>query len=326
MSTEPSPNSESAPKSASDTKPSIQQMSWADILKAEEQAQQRKKEAEEADRLAKQRAKELAAEQRILDLKRIWTGPRYVDKMTVLESVLPSSYLLYDWTSRLRIRTLRLEDVELLISAAHQDNEFLVADTVGRCIDQPVADLTIGDYYYLLYWLRLNSYTKSPMLITWGCSACMERERIERDLPIGYEWTLIERQSFKRVSQLVGNKPKIIPLRAEDLIDLPPEVSLPRVRHRIEMLDWIAATKPSPERLQTAEYALYLQGESFRDRLDYLLSTDDLSLYETAMAARIRLSEHGPSEVANVKCSVQECGAEYEVPLVIQPTRFLSPV
>jgi hypothetical protein len=308
----------------------IQQLTWQQILELEKQAQDRKKQAEEAERAAKRRETEEAKKQaeihRLLQLQRRWTGPTYPEKMLVLESMLPSQYLLYDWPEKLRIRSLRLEDVETLIAAANQDSEFLVADTVGRCINMPVGDLTIGDYYFILYWLRLNSYTKNPTLINWSCPTCMERERVLRDLPYGYTWTLVERQEFKRVSQLVGNKPKILPLQAADLVDLPDVVSLPRVRHRIEMLDWITATKPSPERLQTAEYAMYLKGESFTDRLNFLLSTDDLSLYETAMAARIRLSEHGPSEIANVKCSIQECGAEYEVPLVIQPTRFLSPI
>lgn len=310
----------------SKAKSDLQSMSWKEILAEEEKSQARRREAEQAERLARERLREQAEVERVLSLKRIWSGPTYPERMMTLEPMLPSNYLVYDWPTKLRIRTLRLEDVESLISAAHQDDEFLVADTIGRCIDQPVGDLTIGDYYYLLYWLKLNSFTKSPMLIKWGCPACEEREKIRRDLPKDYQWTLVEQQSFKRTSQIVGNKPQIIPLNAADLIDLPAEIALPRVKHRIQFLDWVAATKPTPERRRTAEYAMYLKGENFRDRLDYLLSTDDLSLYETAMAASFRLAEHGPSELANVKCSIQECGAEYEVPLVIQPTRFLSPV
>lgn len=67
------------------------------------------------------------------------------------------------------IRPLRWGQLELLARAAEQDAVEPVIQAVGQCISQPVNQLTIPDFYYLLYWLRINSYPASPLYMPWRC-------------------------------------------------------------------------------------------------------------------------------------------------------------
>lgn len=255
-----------------------------------------------------------------------WSTPTSVEDMLELDSDLPSNSFFYSFTEKLRIRQLQLADVEKLIVAATQDSEFLVADTVGKCISWPVKDLTLGDYYFLLYWLRLNSYPKSPLVITWHCPACMARSKAARDLDYAHVFDEKEMIPFKRVSRVDNNGPTIIPILEQDVIDMPSEVSVPRVHHWIDYNDWLKKTNPDEGRALSAKYALYLQGDTFEQRLNKLITSKSLDLYELARAAAYKYGEHGPSENAMVKCSIEECGATYEVPLVVRSTRFLSSV
>lgn len=283
----------------------IQTASWEDLLKAAEASENKPVAAPTSHK---------------------WSSPTAVEDMMELDSDLPSNCFFYNFSDKLRIRQLQLADVERLIVAATQDNEFLVADTVARCISWPVKDLTLGDYYFLLYWLRLNSYPKSPLVITWHCPACMARAKTNRGLDYDHIFDEKESMPFKRVSRVDNNGPTIIPILEQDVIDMPSEVSIPRIHHWIDYVEWQKKTNPDEGRALSAKYALYLQGDTFAERLNRLVTSKSLELYELARAAAYKYGEHGPSENALVKCSIEECGASYEVPLVVRSTRFLSSV
>ena len=258
--------------------------------------------------------------------QRVWTGPVNLEDMSELDSDLPSGGFFYTFEQKLRIRQLQIAEVEKLIVAATQESEYMVADVVGRCISWPVHELTLGDYFFILYWLRLNSYPKSPLIITWPCPACMSRAKLQRGLDYSYVFDERETVAFKRVSRIDNDGPTIIPILEQDIVDLPPEIDLPRVSHWVDFHEWKKKTNPDEGRILSAKYAMYLNGGSFMDRLNKLVSAKDLDLYELARAAAYKYGEHGPSERATVKCSAQECGAVYEVPLVVSPTRFLSTI
>jgi hypothetical protein len=79
---------------------------------------------------------------------------------------LPSGFIPYEW-KELQVRPFGVQDICNLDKAKEEDNFSILIDTIGGCMDQNVRELTIPDWRYLMYWLRLNSYPKSPYKITW---------------------------------------------------------------------------------------------------------------------------------------------------------------
>lgn len=99
-----------------------------------------------------------------------WHRPPEDEHMIRLDG-LPSMGFPYGGPefNYVNIRPLRWGQLELLARAAEQDAVEPVIQAVGQCISQPVNQLTIPDFYYLLYWLRINSYPASPLYMPWKC-------------------------------------------------------------------------------------------------------------------------------------------------------------
>lgn len=69
-----------------------------------------------------------------------------------------------------------------LIGASKLKSEYEVERQVASTVNDVIADfdafnLTTGDYEFVLYWLRLNSYVKSPYTITWEYSVEGQAEK-----------------------------------------------------------------------------------------------------------------------------------------------------
>jgi hypothetical protein len=79
---------------------------------------------------------------------------------------LPSKFTPYDWKS-LHIRPFGFGEL-MKISAVPQTNNITpLVEAIGNCINRPVRELTTRDFQYLMLWLRMNSYTKSPYVVDW---------------------------------------------------------------------------------------------------------------------------------------------------------------
>lgn len=81
---------------------------------------------------------------------------------------LPSHFLPYEHNDLL-IRPLNIKDIGTLYKATQSGSFSILVDVIGNCIKSnlDVRDLTMGDFRYLMYWLRLNSYNSSPFEFPW---------------------------------------------------------------------------------------------------------------------------------------------------------------
>jgi hypothetical protein len=79
---------------------------------------------------------------------------------------LVSHFVPYTFKT-LAIRTLRGVDIAALSQAASSQSYTDFIDVIGRCINRNIRQLTPSDMRHVMYWLRLNSYTKSPYNIPW---------------------------------------------------------------------------------------------------------------------------------------------------------------
>lgn len=81
---------------------------------------------------------------------------------------LPSEFVAYPWKD-LQIRRFNIEELRALIRARTSGNLRHLIRAVDGTLSRPITDLTQGDFWYIMYWHRLNSYKKSPFVIEWVC-------------------------------------------------------------------------------------------------------------------------------------------------------------
>lgn len=101
------------------------------------------------------------------DIIRYQTSPQTNDSNFV-SVMLPSKFIPYEF-KELWVRPFNVDDIGAIAetqSASGLDFTKLV-DTLNNAISCDVRDLTLPDFFYLLYWERLNSYLSSPFEIHW---------------------------------------------------------------------------------------------------------------------------------------------------------------
>lgn len=81
---------------------------------------------------------------------------------------LPSLHLFYP-QERGPIQLRQFSIMTLAkIHKANVTGEFtLLVDALDDCIDGDIRDLTAPDFYFVMYWMRINSYPSSPFTIDW---------------------------------------------------------------------------------------------------------------------------------------------------------------
>ena len=94
---------------------------------------------------------------------------------------MPSRFYFYSWDS-LSIRRFTLLDLRKIYTAGSTQDLRTLAEGINSSIDKDVFSLTIGDFWFLMYWHRLNSYKKHPWNIQFPCDEhCKEDEATKND-------------------------------------------------------------------------------------------------------------------------------------------------
>ena len=79
---------------------------------------------------------------------------------------LPSMFIPYSF-KELIVRPLNVGELAMIASANEQDDFTGLLDALANCLNEDIRDLTGPDFRALLYWLRLNSYPRSPYTVKW---------------------------------------------------------------------------------------------------------------------------------------------------------------
>lgn len=101
--------------------------------------------------------------------------PVTVPDVPVITTAVPVGWTRQDFPSRSRVYSLKEIQVKALtvstlkkLAAAIRAKSFtLMLDALDHHITLDIRDLTVPDFYFFLYWLRINSYLRSPYLLTW---------------------------------------------------------------------------------------------------------------------------------------------------------------
>lgn len=82
---------------------------------------------------------------------------------------LPSKGAFYDYTA-LSVRKFPFPAFKKIARAQATSSFRTLVEVVNESIDRDLFSMTTGDFWFLMYWHRINSYLTAPLDITFHCS------------------------------------------------------------------------------------------------------------------------------------------------------------
>ncbi len=241
---------------------------------------------------------------------------------------LPSNYAFYDFKD-LYVRPFKGLHLSKLSRAHNESSLQALVEVVSSVVstsrgDTEVAfDLTINDFYFLLYWLRTNSFTKSVYTHTATCFNQSHIERVtsgELTKDTLTHTTLLHKTTLKVTNLDAAPNPDLF------ILDYPnARLSPTNMRDTIALVEH--PNFADTEFQYVAQLASYLriynpegQNLSLDDRVAIVndMSVDDIEVikqYENAVI------EYGVDESVNVTC--KGCGASWVSKITLDAHCFL---
>lgn len=270
-----------------------------------------------------------------------------------LANELPSQFCFYDFNT-LSAKRLGLQQIAKLSEASEMDDLAGVVDCVSSVIDpdKTALALTPGDFFYLLYWLRIHSFKKAPYQLEFKCTnpdhiaralqGKVSADTLNNEVIINKSSQLtLKYPNTERATEIVNHVQQtyginLYPanmatfLQTEDYILKLADIELKLNNPRLP-----AEEKPALEQQKqqlTSEYSLYeyaaylhpIHGTTLKDRIKFLNSLEadaDLLFYIDEF---IEACEHGVEEAAKVRCL--ECNAEVEISVSIDALHFFPKI
>lgn len=248
-----------------------------------------------------------------------------------VDITLPSNFHFYDFKS-LAVRHFRAPEQAKCIRAAKEGRFKHLVDAISATLQPGISayDLTHEDFYAIMYWHRMNSFSRLPYTHD---SFCENPEHLaevlagklpDESLKIS---TIITKAMLKEnqfnaegivIPPALAEKYQLGVLRAKDMVELEEMEELPEFDD-IEFLGDLASYL-HPLELKRANQSDPVKFQSIKDRIQIVAGMDPDEVED--MQTYIRsVSNYGISETVNVKC--RGCGAERESKVSIDALAFL---
>jgi hypothetical protein len=201
-------------------------------------------------------------------------------------------------------------------------------------------NLTIPDYYFVLYWLRQNSYTKSTFTHTTHCTAQKHFDMIERGektleslkvLEVVNRTTLqvnmLDQIPNPAVYTITDPYATLRPALVRDMLEISmsPNIIDPEFEWNAEMASYLTIIAPMPVFddkggiIGSVTRELNLEERIERMGNEELYSADDAF---TIKQFSKTLDKYGVQESIKVRC--KECGASWDSKMSLEAHSFLS--
>lgn len=79
----------------------------------------------------------------------------------------PSNLVPYPGVDEIYLRPFTVPVLEQMYDAIEARNHSAYIDAIDKCVSIDIRDLTVPDWIYAQYWIRISSYTRSPYTIKW---------------------------------------------------------------------------------------------------------------------------------------------------------------
>lgn len=234
------------------------------------------------------------------------------DKHVTLET-LPSDFHPYPF-KELKIRPFGVTELKMVARAIEYKSNDYIRQAVDACINVPVDILTIPDYHFLWYWLRIESYPSTPYYMPWECDEPVKGEdgQVSEHAVCGHDnMSPLQRTSIETIHlKDVGFDPSNFDHRLDF-----PRVSLlsdleeaEASRKKLQEQKELGAEELSYADLMLVNAAKWVkEGKTIREKIAVLEAQGDLNLYEAALKVAKQL-HYGVFEFAFVTCG--RCGAK----------------
>lgn len=251
-------------------------------------------------------------------------SPGQVDpRMIDVTAIVPSKGSVYP-EGVITVRPFTVFEVQKIHRGLEEKAIRYEIDALGACINIDAYNLTLGDFYWLMYWERVNSYKRSPFNVTYRCSA---RDHVEKVVNGELEESTLENQISYTASEL-----KEVPLDEANAnafaeafhCEYGLYLDLPRIGDLIE---------EDEEKVDNGEkwfnrYAAVINRQRYGAKLKerrtfikkWLRENSDPDILEE-FEEWFKIIEHGVQEKIPVKC--KECGVIDNAEVVITPLAFL---
>lgn len=249
----------------------------------------------------------------------------YADPRFKFIGDLPTGCFLYKW-KELYIRPFDVIELPLLSLGANARYNGVshLLRAVDIVMNQPVTDLTDGDFEFVLGWLRKFSFPSTPLVVQWPCTKrvfaypegalYIDEENPEPDYKRQRELKLKPIECNTNNTEIVHGVKTVIDTLDDDWTNDDPELDLPRM---LTYSDYYEYTRANPGNKLFGQVARHIKaGDTFHDKLA-ILSADTaeaMDLYERAWALMQR-SVHGIREQMTLRC--RSC--ETRVPFTAYP-------
>jgi hypothetical protein len=252
---------------------------------------------------------------------------------------LPSTFQFYDFKT-LSVRTLLASHQAKFSRAAKEQKMRYSVEALSATLepDRSAFELSVPDFYFLLFWQRVNSFSKTPMLITAYC----DNEKHNHDVHIGETkpdptpedpdrvMVIKKHEDTLRIEQVLQNT--TLDTKYADPVDVTDleitrkyQLDVERMKDVVETIEYLTeGQETTEEQLFLLGYAGFLKSAegqaNIKEKLQAVadMTPDDISEFDEYIK---RVSDYGVAEYANVKC--KECGASVRVKISLDALTFL---
>lgn len=236
---------------------------------------------------------------------------------------LPSEYLPYDF-KELFIRPFEVAELRLLSRAKTLRHIPSFLHALDLVISQPIADISFGDLYYLMMWMKTHSYTKTPYVVEWTCGASYYRH-IESDQVIFNDGSnKIEPfvESDYVIEECTASNTEPVTTATLDVVCLPEDLVLeegldfPRTSVLLDKDEY----QKDPDYAFLVPAAMWLPGTTVESKMLFLEEHEHaLDLFQKAELASKSVL-HGIKQTCVLSC--RHCRTKYPHKLELEPLDF----
>jgi len=223
---------------------------------------------------------------------------------------LPSQFHPYSWKN-LYIRPFDISCLKLVSKAAALKDMSHMIRAIDLVITQDAGELSIGDFYYVMLWLRIHSYPKSPLTVEWTCSADMYMHRETQEIifndknfkkPENIHEYEIKKCDTENLEQIHMTTISTVDL-PEEGIELPEGFDFPRARDIQKLNEYL----DNPEYRHLLSGAQWIKAPTVEEKFKILEESGSIEMFETGLALNSVL-DHGVKETTTLHC--RQCRKE----------------
>lgn len=243
---------------------------------------------------------------------------------------LPSNFYPYTY-GKLFIRPFTLKELMLVSRSVVEKDITHLIRAVDVCITEDVKDLTIGDFYYILLWLKTYSSPKQPKIVSWDCNETLFVDKETGEGIPNDNFVIPEGKSVDDYNQVdcgTANS-EIIHMSTVEIVQLPEEeweglpegFDFPRVGILPEIYEIRGDAVRNAELNFIIPSAQWIKGNTFKEKLSILEAQPDLNMFEEAKAIDDTVV-HGIKEQCILKC--RRCRAESQYIVTLDALSFFQ--